>query len=509
MKYLPISLGLCLLMPLLAQAQATKEVPPILVPAQIPQRGKAMVPLQKLVIAALERSPGTREAQANWRAAVQDVAQARGALWPRVDLNANTAATKLDGGKAAALSGGVGAVASYTLLDFGRTRDQIDAKQSEATSMQARVLLAREATTFDTVNAYLQLVKYQRLISIYESHITDLKDLVSKLSEIVAVFQGRASELTQAQTHLGQARDALSSLHAKKREYQLALLRQVGSALNQSKVEDAIPEFPLEAVPAMLAEASKSHPSIVSARADAASAKALAAEAHAAREPQVEVQVAKQTGKDALGNSYPLQLYVSAKWAAFQGFGDRAAEQALIERAAAAEEKISQLLIEIEFNVNSAWADYEAQASRLDELRNLVRGTDQVRQDYYAQWRDLGRRSLLDVLTAENEYLGTRMSLASSEVDQAVALARLRFEAGTLKEWMVGDDGRAVAVGEPIDRVPAQMLAALPETATVDALNQAAAEYAPAQVGALESSDLQSDDQQPAPQLAQAGDAAG
>jgi len=109
MKYLPISLGLCLLMPLLAQAQATKEVPPILVPAQIPQRGKAMVPLQKLVIAALERSPGTREAQANWRAAVQDVAQARGALWPRVDLNANTAATKLDGGKAAALSGGVGA----------------------------------------------------------------------------------------------------------------------------------------------------------------------------------------------------------------------------------------------------------------------------------------------------------------------------------------------------------------------------------------------------------------
>ncbi len=437
------------------------EPPPRLIAPVMPQRGMPMLPLQRLVRIALDRSPATREAQANWRASQQDTEQAKADLWPHVEMNANTAAAKLDNGTATAITGGAGAIASYTLYDFGRIRNNIDAKQSQASAMQAAIVLAREAATYDTVNAYLQLVKYERLIHIYEKHIVDLNDLVGKLSDIVAVFEGRASELTQAKTRLGQSREALNGLKAKKREFQLALMRQIGSNEMISITGDDLPEFPIDTPAKLLDLANQQHPKMVAAKAEAASAEALIAQAQAAREPQVDVQLAKQAGRNALNQSYPLQLYLSAKWAVFQGFGDKAGEQALIERSAAAKERVAQLQIELDFNVKSAWADYEAQATRVNDMRDLVRGTDQVRQDYFIQWRDLGKRTLLDVLTAEGEFLNTQLSLASSEVDQVLALARMRYEAGTLKEWLVGDEGQAIADGYQGDK----LTALLPEVA--------------------------------------------
>jgi len=67
--------------------------------------------------------------------------------------------------------------------------------------------------------------------------------------------------------------------------------------------------------------------------------------------------------------------------------------------------------------------------------------TEQVRNDYYIQWETLGKRSLLEVLTAENEHVSTMVNLASSELDEQLALARLRFESGTLAAWLFDNAG--------------------------------------------------------------------
>lgn len=402
-----------------------------------------MTPLQALVRQAIDRSPAIREAQANWRAAEQDVAQSRGALWPRLELNANSSAARLDSGPASALGSRLGATVVYNVLDFGKARDQIEGRQFQAQAFAHRLRTASESAAFDTVSAYLQWVKHQRLIRIYEQHIAGLQVLVGKLSEIVTVFAGRRSELTQAQTRLGQARDALVAVKARQRGYQLMLIRQVGVDAVPETLPETLPVFPVQDIGALAGQASLQHAAIRAARSEAAAARALVAETRAAQRPQLDLQLSKQTGQDANGFASPTQLYVLARWVAFDGFGNRASELALIERAHAADEKAGQLLLEIEFNIQTAWADYEAQTRRISELTGLVTGTDQVRKDYYDQWREFGRRSLLDVLTAENEHLNTNLSLASSEVDRVIALARMRYEAGSLKEWLVGDVGPA------------------------------------------------------------------
>jgi adhesin transport system outer membrane protein len=420
--------------------------PPKLVDAPLPNLGADMRQLQALVLAALERSPGTKVAAANWHASLQSVEEAKGALWPQLEVNANTGALKVEG-SGLAQRANLGAVASYNLLDFGRTREQIQGRERHAQSLQAQILAERESTTYQTVLAYLQLVKYDRMIAIYEHHILELQDLVGKLQDIVAVFVGRSSELTQARTRLGQAREGLLTLKAKRREVQLALIKQVGRDSGGRLGEAPLPFFPMEDLGNLVAQGLERHPSVTAARAEVLSLQAQAAEAHAAQQPQVDVQLAKQLGRDVVGIKSPTQLYISAKWAAFQGFGDRAAERALQERANAVEAQINQQQTEIDFNIRAAVADFEAQGQQLDELTELVKATDQVRKDYYDQWKDLGKRSLLDVLTAQSEHLNTLLSLASAQVDRALAVAKARYEAANLKTWLVGQDATALADG--------------------------------------------------------------
>jgi adhesin transport system outer membrane protein len=436
-------------LPVTPKPPAELLAPPRLVEAETPERGRTLKELQRLVRIAIERSPTMKEALAQARAAEQDVDEARAALYPHLSVNANTAAVKLEGQGGPVLSPRAGVTVDYNLLDFGKTRQAIASKEWLSASYQARFSLARETAAYETTSAFLQLVKYQRLIGIYESHIADLGYLVGKLADIVAVFPGRRSELTQAQARLGQARDALLTMYARKRESQLALLRQVGAGEVSEGLPDAVPLFAGDDLQRLLEIARAQHPAVLAARSEADAARASMEEAKASHLPQIDLQLSKQTGRNELGSTSPAQLYVTARWDAFQGYGNQAQERALQERAAAAEERVSQALVEIDFKIRGAQADAQSQIERQRQLEDLVQATDQVRQDYLVQWRELGRRTLLDVLTAENEHLNTRLSLGGSEVDLALAWARMRFEAGMLKTWLVGDDG-SVAGAAPL-----------------------------------------------------------
>lgn len=441
------------------------ERPPHLVASELPNRGPGLSDLQRLVFIALERSPLMKEAQANWRASLQDVEEAKAALYPRVEFNANTAGNRLEGGQAPTVNARAGAAVNYNLVDFGKTRNAISAREFQSSAYLGKMQQAREQAVYETVMAYLQLVKFQRLMGVYRQHIGDLESLVGKLAEIVAVFPGRRSELTQARTRLAQARDSLLAMEARKREAQLTLLRQVGAGQVSDVKADALPSFEGDDLARLLEIAESRHPSVITARAESESARATLAEARASHRPQIDLQLTKQTGRDEAGTSSPAQVFVAARWNAFQGFGDKANEQALLERAAAAEERVGQSLIEVDFKIRSAKSEADALAGRLREHEGLVASTDQVRKDYFVQWRDLGRRSLLDVLTAENEHLNTVLNHRGSEVDHALALARMRFEAGFLKEWLVGDDGRVAEAAS----VPARAAAPAPAPAAVPA----------------------------------------
>lgn len=142
-----------------------------------------------------------------------------------------------------------------------------------------------------------------------------------------------------------------------------------------------------------------------------------------------------------VGYSDPGQVYLALNWNAFQGFAGEAARKANAARALSAEEKYQQSLNEIEFMLNSAWADHETQSRRIASMETLKQESWQVREDYYIQWQELGRRSLLELLASETEYLNAEVGLINSKIDRSVAASKLYTEAGVMADWLVGNIG--------------------------------------------------------------------
>jgi adhesin transport system outer membrane protein len=398
--------------------------------------------LRNMVLVALERSPQVREAQASTRAAQMDTLEAKGARWPRLDASAASRSANLGGSADASGqstgTGRIGLTATYNLYDAGRTAGEIGSREFTEQAATARIALTRETVAFDTVNAYLQIIKQQRIIDLYKAHIERLSTLETKLAQIVGSFPGRRSELTQANARLGQAREAMDSAFAKQRENRLSLTRLLGSDALIPRTAQPIPQFePLSASDA-IPTALERHPQLLASLAEIQSLKETVNVTSASRLPHIDVEATKVTGTDVTGNSTPAQIYLAARWNLFQGFAGQAATRAAIERSSSAQERYEQFRIEIDYKIRSAWEEYLTHANRLKTLPSLAMATDQVRKDYYVQWNDLARRSLLEVLTAENDHLSTLLSLTSSDVDQQIALARVRFEAGALAQWMVG-----------------------------------------------------------------------
>lgn len=398
--------------------------------------------LRRLVENALLRSPQLRDAEAAWHAAQMDIDDVKGARWPRVDVSATSKSRVFGTGNPYGNGTTNRATLSltYTLYDGGKTSKQISAREFQEQSAHAKYLLVREQTVYDTTSAYLQILKYRRLVDLHEQNIGRLGLLVEKMSEIVQTIAGRRSELTQATARLLQAKDNKVATEARLHEYEIQLLKLVGPENRPKAGGNSLPNIEPIAPDAGIKYAKTGHPLLLAAEADT---QAFGASAEAIRAgnywPIFDLQAAKTSGVDIMGYSDPGQMYATLKWNAFQGLSGRAQEKAMLERANAAQERYQQAAFEIEYKLNSAWAEYNNQIERVASLEVLATSTEQVRSDYFAQWETLGKRSLLEVLTAENEHMSTMVGLVSSELDQRLAATKLRYESGTLAAWLFGE----------------------------------------------------------------------
>lgn len=67
--------------------------------------------------------------------------------------------------------------------------------------------------------------------------------------------------------------------------------------------------------------------------------------------------------------------------------------------------------------------------------------TERVSKAFFEQWYHLGKRTLLDVLTAENEHYGNRVAEVTNRFDAYTAVFREHYAAGSLAQWLSGGTG--------------------------------------------------------------------
>jgi adhesin transport system outer membrane protein len=373
-----------------------------------------------------------KQADANWQAAKGDVDQAKGARWPQVQVSASS--KTLQSGKSDYGNDGSTTVQMVTpVYDFGAISHTIDSRKSTAKAQEEAKGQAEVSVAYNTASAVVELAHQQQALEISDMYVKRMRELVNMLSQISEVDPGRRSEVVQARSRLLQAETARSLVQSKLKETQTTLAKLVGEEVTvpANAKWDWVP-MPVDQALELLPE----QPALRQARWEKEAALANADSVKSSRMPKLNWVVGRSTGTNMLDNKEPWSTGLAVEWTAFSGGSASAAQRAAYSRASAAEQKMEATRRESEYRIRSLAEQRDLAASRVGEYKDLLAESDRVRKMFYDQWYHLGKRTLLDVLIAENEYYSTQIAASDTYYQAKTSDLRIRAETSGLLGWL-------------------------------------------------------------------------
>jgi adhesin transport system outer membrane protein len=403
--------------------------------ARAPGENEIRMLFNDAVNTALSMSPEVRGAQFNTAAAQANVDEAKGQRWPQVDVGTRSKSVQFGGGERGYSDSrpAVTVNVATTLLDFGRTSNTIKSREALHQAAKENTGAQAENIAWQVSSALIELSKQRQIIALSQKYVARMNELVEMLDGIVKVDQGRRSELTQARGRFLQAQSSLDTAVSRARDTEIILNRLLGDTpfLCQSAVWNLKPGELNKQLSAI-----ESHPTIRQAQAETASALADAEAARSAAYPTVTWNVGKSTGRDELGREQAWETNVNLSWPIFRGGSQRAAELSAARRADASREAIEQQSRDLDNRVRAADQDAHSMLERAELYHNLSIESDRIRHDFFDQWYHLGRRTLLDVLSAESDFYGNQVAEVTNRFDGYSAIFRSYAGSGTLLLWL-------------------------------------------------------------------------
>jgi len=401
--------------------------------------GSQATTLDEAVRTALREHPRIKGAAAEQRATDREIRKARSGYFPSLDLRAafGSEHTNIDqlhrSGNALGTLGKREAslVARQLLWDGMATRNQVMRSEALKEAATGNLLDTREAVAFEAVQAYLDVLRNQRLVELAEENVIRHRNILEDVRKRVRGGIGHKADLQQARGRLALAQSTLRARRGSLLQAQSAYERVVGTPpadLLQIAHEETgsltsdgeIDPQRLQArIDRELAEAMERHPAIIGAEARLRAAEAELKLARSAYHPRITLEAAMTrdrgvSGVEGIRNTESLMLVTN--WNLFRGGADRANEQAVSERRIRALEEAADIRRKVRENVQIAVEAKATSEARLGYLREHVSASEETLQAYKAQF-NLGRRTLLDVLNAEIELFNARSNLVVGEFD--------------------------------------------------------------------------------------------
>jgi adhesin transport system outer membrane protein len=333
------------------------------------------------------------------------------------------------------------ATASLPVYDFGRINAQVDSRLATSTAQGERLRGVYETVAADTMAALVELARNRALLTATENYQERIAQFARMISELIREDRGRSSELTQVQSRLLQASAARSSIESRLRETDISLARILGDDGQVKSLVDAASHVtvmsavltppPLEPLLAAIDR----HPLIRQLMAETEAQSQLANALGSARLPQFNALAGRTPINPGATTQYLDYAGVTMSVPLYRGSGDVAAERSARERELAVRERREQTERDLNARIRLSFQNMTSQLERADEYAQLMQISDRVRKDFYEQWSQLGRRSLFELLSAENEHHSLRLAWINSVHDSLASQMRMRGEAGSYSEW--------------------------------------------------------------------------
>ena len=389
------------------------------------------VSLDQAIAAALETSPEINQAIMNKEAIEFEREQAQGLYMPRVNIEASAGIRRLENPTRRTL--GIeddelypleaGITAEQTVIDFGRRHGELMRQAARTDGAALRVAERSENTALLVSRQYLDILLQQRIVAAADDNVTFHRNLVGDLGQ--GVQQGSISIADQQQ-----AQERLQAAIVRKAEAEEALVNAqiqlqtlTGLSITGASMPQSLRATVSPTLGEAVAEARQNNPKVKEAAADVDAAHAMVEKANGDLYPTVGVEARGRVGEDIDGfdgETNDVLARVVLRWNIFDGGINRAKYQEMVRRASEARFRLHELTRYAEEDVRRAWNSMSTQRKVAQELDTQSKVSDDLLLSYREQF-NVGRRSLLDVLDAQNTRYNVQVRLETARFAEQFA----------------------------------------------------------------------------------------
>jgi len=400
-------------------------------PAAIAQNTGNVVSMQDAIETAIMANPEILQAQYNTEAIQMEREQAQSLYLPRLDVEASAGIRRLENNTRRNL--GIAdqelypleaqATIDWTLFDFGRRRGELLRQASRVDGASLRVVERSEFIALQVARQYLDVLLQQRIVAAAQDNLAFHSTLVTDLGKGVEEESISVADLQQAEERLLSARvretEAIEALEVA----QNSLRRLTGLTINDVQLPPDLSAALPSTEDETIGLARTRNPLVREAQADVDAAHGLVMSAKGDFYPTIGVDARGRIGEDIdgfAGDTNDVQARVYVRWNIFNGGLTRGKYQEMVHRASQARYRLHEITRRAEEDAANSWTSLRAQNSISAALARQSQVSDDLLLSYRSQF-NVGRRSLLDVLDAQNTRFNTQVRLETSKFSQVFA----------------------------------------------------------------------------------------
>ncbi len=320
------------------------------------------------------------------------------------------------------------------LFDGWDAKYEVERQKARVTSSANRVRETAELVGLDIVEAYLEVLRQRQLLMIANKNVSEHIDILNLIQDNVTAGRSTQADLEQAKARVASARATAANTQQDLYDAESQYRREVGDTPGDLQ----LPVLPVDGLAGDIEDEVKTtlanSPTLDIYEADIEVAYAESMGTRSTFYPQVDLQLNARNGHDingVEGRDTSASALVVMNWNLYRGGADMARSREFIHRHQQAKESRAEAARAVEDDVRKTWASMVSSRERASQFSKQADANVEVVRAYRDQF-SLGRRTLLDVLDAQNELYVSRSNTVNNEYLEMFAVYRLLALKGSL-----------------------------------------------------------------------------
>ena len=399
--------------------------------------------LQENIVEVLNTNPVIQERLKNFRATQQDLNVAEAEYYPSVDLRASVGYNKAGDLKSGAPGNDddfnhnvresdyrnyeSSLTVTQNLFDGFGTMNKVDFEEARILAAAYKYLEKSNDMAFQMTDVYIGVLRSSELVGTAEENVEINESIYEKVKDLFEAGLTTDSEVKKIQATLSLARSNLTVQKNNARDFEYKYRRILGrlpdvSAMSKPGSEANMPQ----SIERAALYAIENNPSLLVARYNIKGAQALWKQRKKDFYPTVDFELSQTfNDHDELGNGFDtpddrFKARVVLNYNLFRGGADSATVQKHVSKIAQEVEIQRDLKRQVIEGLDLSWNAYYMVEDQLRDLREYSKYSEKTLELYKEEY-DLGRRSLLDLLSAQNDVINSRSQIIQAEYDQLIA----------------------------------------------------------------------------------------